>query len=142
MKLIQLTSGKFQFLAKLEEERSPQTCKWLVDQLPWEVEMRHVSWSGSACFADIGRQAHHLPFEAPIRIPSKGEIIVYPGNIPHLQMMGEFFLAWGPCSIACQNGNLMGNLVLTIIEGQEQLAEFGTLVHLGGLQKLQVTLKS
>jgi hypothetical protein len=39
-------------------------------------------------------------------------------------------MSWGPCSIACQNGNLMSNHVLTIIEGNEQIEAFGQLVHL------------
>ena len=127
-------------MARLEEEKSPETCKWLLAKLPWEVEMAHVSWSGNACFASIGSQAYAVPWERPLRIPAKGEIIIYPGNIPHLQMGGEFFLSWGPCSIACQNGNLMGNLVLTITEGLDKLEEYGALVHFGGQQKMTVEL--
>ena len=140
MKKIKLTSGKYTFIARLEETKSPETCKWLLSKLPWDIEMIHVSWSGSACFARLGALARDVPFEQPIRIPSKGEIIIYPGNIPNLQMGGEFFMSWGPCSIACQNGNLMGNPVLSVIEGYDSLEEFGKLVHIGGMQKMTVSL--
>ena len=140
MKKVKLTSGDFTFIARLEEEKSPETCKWLLSKLPWKIDMVHVSWSGNACFAILEDQAHSVPFEEPIRIPSKGEIIVYPGNLPNIQMSGEFFMAWGTCSIACQNGNLMGNLVLTIIEGNEKLEEYGTLVHFSGAQPMVVEL--
>jgi hypothetical protein len=121
MKKIKLQTEKYIFIAKLEENKSPETCKWLLSKLPWDIEMVHVSWSGNACFAMIDEEAYSVPFENPIRIPSRGEIIVYPGNIANLQMGGEFFMSWGPCSIACQNGNLTGNHVLTIIEGIEQI---------------------
>ncbi|MCL2547848.1 MAG: DUF3830 family protein [Symbiobacteriaceae bacterium] len=140
MKRVKLTSGEYSFIARLEEEKSPETCAWLLAKLPWEVAMSHVSWSGNACFAGIGSQAWDVPFEQPIRIPSRGEIIIYPGNLPHLQMGGEFFLAWGACSIACQNGNLMGNLVLTIVEGNDLLEAYGNLVHFGGTQRMIVSL--
>jgi hypothetical protein len=140
MKTVTLASGEFAFAARLEEEKSPQTCDWLLKLLPWTVEMRHVSWSGNACFAVLGDLARSVPFENPIRIPSRGEIIVYPGNIPHLQMSGEFFLAWGPCSIATQNGNLMGNHVLTIMGGLDRVEAFGKAVHLGGVRELRVEL--
>ena len=140
MKKIKLTSGDFTFLAQLEEGKSPETAKWLLKQLPWHIEMIHVSWSGSACFVRLEDLAFDVPFENPIRIPSKGEIIVYPGNIEWLQWGGEFFMSWGPCSIATQNGNLMGNHVLTIVEGNDRLEEFGRKVHLGGMQKMLVEL--
>lgn len=140
MKKIKLTSNKFTFIARLEEEKNPETCKWLLGKLPWTVEMIHVSWSGNACFAPIGEQAFDVPYENPIRIPSKGEIIIYPGNIRHLQYGGEFFMAWGPCSIATQNGNLMGNHVLTIIEGMENIEEYGRMVHFKGAQSMTVEL--
>ncbi|MDR1518944.1 MAG: DUF3830 family protein [Planctomycetota bacterium] len=140
MKTVTLASGEFAFTARLEEEKSPQSCNWLLELLPWTAEMRHVSWSGNACFAQLGDLAHSVPFENPIRIPSRGEIIVYPGNIPHLQMGGEFFLSWGPCSIAAQNGNLMGNHVLTITEGLDRVEAFGRAVHLGGVRELRVEL--
>jgi hypothetical protein len=140
MKTLALNSGEFAFTARLEEKKSPQTCNWLLGLLPWTVEMRHVSWSGNACFAALGDFAYSVPFEDPIRIPSRGEIIVYPGNLPHLQMSGEFFLSWGPCSIATQNGNLMGNHVLTITEGLDRVEAFGKAVHFGGVRKLHIEL--
>ena len=140
MTRVRIISKEFSFIAIVEEEKSPLTSKWLLGLLPWEAEMLHVSWSGSACFVQLEDLAHDLPFESPIRIPSKGEIIVYPGNIPNLQMGGEFFLSWGPCSIATQLGHLMGNHVLTIVEGKENLEAFGRRVHYEGIQPIRVEL--
>ena len=140
MKKIRLTSKEIVFIARLEEEKSPETAKWLFGLLPWQLTMIHVSWSGSACFAQLEELAYSVKPENPIRIPSKGEIIIYPGNIPTLQMGGEFFLSWGPCSIATQLGHLFGNHVLTIVEGLEDLERFGKRVHLEGAQPLLVEL--
>lgn len=140
MKKVKITSKEFTFIARLEEEKSPKTCEWLLKLLPWKADMIHVSWSGSACFVRLGDLAHNVPWESPIRIPSKGEIIVYPGNIENLQMGGEFFLSWGPCSIATQLGHLMGNHVLTVIEGNENLETFGRRVHVEGAQPITVEL--
>ena len=140
MKHIKITSGKYEFIARLEEEKSPESCKWLLSMLPWTDQMIHVSWSGNACFFRLQERAFSVPFEDPIRIPSKGEVILYPGNIPSLQMGGELYLAWGPNAIACGNGNLMGNHVLTIEEGLDQLAEYGNEVHIGGGQTTTLTL--
>lgn len=140
MKKVRLTSAGFTFIARLEEEKSPETCKWLLNLMPWTIDMRHVSWSGNACFARLQDLAWGLPYEENTHIPSKGEIIVYPGNVPSLQMGGEFFLAWGPCHIRTMNGRLSGNIVLTIIEGNENLKEYGEYVHLKGMQKMLVEL--
>lgn len=136
MKRIKIISNKFTFIAKLEEEKSPKTCEWFLNLLPYTDEMIHVSWSGSASFIRLGDLGHSVPFESPIRIPSKGEIIMYPGNVPSLQMGGEVFMAWGQASIATANGNLSGNHLLTIIEGNENLEEYGKTVHLEGAQKI------
>ena len=140
MKKVKMTSGKFTFIARLQEEKSPVTCKWLLDRLPWDAKMIQVIWSGKACFMPLEDWAHGLPDEYMTRIPSKGEIIVYPGNVPHLQWDGEFFMSCGPCSIATQMGHLYGNLVLTITEGVEDLEEFSTIVQRKGEQTLHIEL--
>ncbi|MEY8338851.1 DUF3830 family protein [Lachnospiraceae bacterium 62-35] len=140
MKMVKMTSGRFTFTARLEEEKSPETCKWLLKQLPWDVGMIQVIWSGKACFMPLGDMAFGLPDEHMTRIPSKGEIIVYPGNVPHLQWDGEFFMSCGPCSIATQMGHLYGNLVLTIVEGIEDLEEFSNEVQYKGEQIVHLEL--
>ncbi len=61
---------------------------------------------------------------------------MYPDNIPNLQIGGEIFMSWGPCQITCQNGNLMGNHFLTIVEGNENLEEFGITVLAKGAQTM------
>jgi hypothetical protein len=147
MKHIKMASSKFTFIARLEEKKSPQTCKWFLNLLPFTGDMIQVLWSGFACFILLDSSSqyeglpatdvdHTVPFENPIRIPSKGEIIMYPGNMPHLQEGGEIFMAWGPCKITCQNGNLMGNHFLTIVEGNENLEEFGITVLTKGAQTM------
>lgn len=141
MKKIKITSGEFCFIARLEEEKSPETCKWLLSMLPWTDSMIHVSWSGNACFIKLQDRAWGVPYEGnPICYPSKGEILVYPGNRPELQMTGELYVAWGPNALACPNGKMSGNLVMTIIEGMERLEEFGVKVHLDGRQETKLEL--
>lgn len=140
MKHIKMTSNKFTFIARLEEEKSPKTCEWFLSMLPYTDRMIHVSWSGNACFIRLQDKAYSVPYESPIRIPSKGELILYPGNEPRLQMGGELFMAWGQASIATANGNLSGNHFLTIIEGNENIEEYGRLVHTGGAQEITFEL--
>ncbi len=140
MKHIKITSGEYEFIARLEEEKSPESCKWLLSMLPWTDSMVHVSWSGHACFFRLQDRAHGIPYENPLRFPSKGEVLLYPGNIPNLQMGGELYFAWGPNAFACDNGNLSGNLVMTIEQGLDRLAEFGEKVHFDGKQKTVLTL--
>ncbi len=88
MKKILMRSGQYEFIAVLEEEKSPKTCEWLLNKLPWTVDMIHVSWSGEACFARLLDQAWGLPYESVLRIVHPGQIIVYPGGKPDLQMSG------------------------------------------------------
>ena len=140
MKKVLLKSGDFEFVAVMEEEKSPKTCEWLLNKLPWEIGMIHVSWSGEACFGRLLDQAWGLPYESTLRIVHPGQIIVYPGGKPELQMSGEFYLGWGYNEINCDNGPLSGNHVLTIVEGMDRLEEFGVKVHYEGLQKMTVSL--
>ena len=44
MKHIKLTSNEFTFIARLEEEKSPQTCKWFLNLFPFTGEMMQVLW--------------------------------------------------------------------------------------------------
>ena len=50
MKHIKMASSKFTFIARLEEKKSPQTCKWFLNLLPFTGDMIQVLWSGFACF--------------------------------------------------------------------------------------------
>ncbi|MEY8337565.1 DUF3830 family protein [Lachnospiraceae bacterium 62-35] len=140
MKKIKITSGEFEFIARLEEEKSPETSKWLLSMLPWTDSMVHVSWSGQACFFRLGDRAWGVPYENPLRYPSKGEVLVYPGNKPELQMGGELYFAWGSNAFSCDNGNLSGNHVMTIEKGLERLKEFGEKVHFDGKQETRLEL--
>ncbi|TWH58128.1 uncharacterized protein DUF3830 [Desulfitobacterium sp. LBE] len=136
MTSIKITSGKFTFIGRLEEEKCPKTCEWFLNLLPYKETMIHVSWSGQASFIRLEDLGHNVPFENATSRPSKGEVLMYPGNIPYLQMSGEIYLSWGGNVLACPNGNLAGNHFMTIIEGNEQLAEFGNTVHLHGGQEI------
>ena len=141
MKKIKITSGAYTFIARLEEEKSPESCRWLLSMLPWTDSMIHVSWSGNACFFRLQDRAWSVPYEgSPIRFPSKGEVLLYPGNQPDLQMGGELYFAWGHNAFSCGNGNLSGNHVLTIESGLENLEEFGKKVHIEGRQETKLEL--
>ncbi|MDQ7092640.1 DUF3830 family protein [Desulfosporosinus sp. PR] len=134
MTKIKITSGKFTFIARLEEEKSPKTCEWFLNLLPYQETIIHVSWSGQASFIRLKDLGHSVPFENASSRPSKGEVMMYPGGVPHLQMGGEIFIPWGGCVLACPNGNIAGNHFLTIIDGNDQLADFGRTVHEEGGQ--------
>lgn len=139
MQKILMQSGDFRFIAQLDES-NPETCRWFLSKLPWDTQMIHVSWSGEASYVRLGDLAHSVPFEHAMRVPSRGDVLVYPGNIPNLQISGELFLCWGQSTFACENGNLTGNRLMYIVEGNDRLQEFGETVHLKGAQCVRFSL--
>ena len=62
-----------------------------------------------------------LGFENHTRFPSRGDILLYPGGFSET----EILFAYGSASIASKMGELAGNHFLTVVEGQDDLPEFG-----------------
>jgi len=67
--MIRITSGDVQFLARMEPEKSPQTCAAFLTLLPYEQKLIHVRWSGESCWISLGDFDLGVPFEDATSAP-------------------------------------------------------------------------
>ena len=136
MSQVKITSGDFCFIANLLEEEAPKTCEAFKKMLPLKSEFIHVRWSGEGIWIPYGDLRLGLDYENHTSHPSKGEMLLYPGGISEM----EIILAYGRCGFSSMHGQLSGNHFLTIVEGLEDLYDFGRKVLLEGAQKIEITL--
>lgn len=134
MKHIKITAGKYVFLARLEDEKSPKTCAWFLDLLPYRAHICQGRWSGKASFIRIGATGAEVGYEKATSYPQLGEIVMYPGSKE--QGGGEIYMPYGPNEFACEFGTIAGNHFLSIVKGKDELPEFGELVHWHGAQEI------
>jgi hypothetical protein len=134
MTKIKITSGDYTFIGRLEEEKAPKTCEWFLNKLPYSATFIQGEWSGAIFFTGLKGIGREVPFEKPTSFPSKGEILMYPGN--DTGNGGEIYIPHGGNCFACPTGQLAGNHFLTIIEGIERLSEFGRKVRWEGAQEI------
>lgn len=132
MTLISITSGDFAFTGRLEEALAPKTCAAFLGRLPWETRMIHVRWSGEAVWMPLGETDFGVGYENHTSYPAPGQMILYPGGISET----EILLAYGGVRFASKMGQLAGSHFLTIVSGQERLAEFGKTVLWKGAQEI------
>jgi hypothetical protein len=132
VEFLNIQAGPFQFRVKLELADAPNTCSKFIDLLPFENKVIHSRWSGEAVWVPLGELDTGLAFENHTVHPSRGDILLYPGGFSET----EILFAYGSSSFASKMGDLAGNHFLTVIEGQENLHEFGTLVLWEGAQDI------
>lgn len=133
MEFLNITAGPFSFRARLELEQAPKTCAWFVKLLKFRNKVIHSRWSGEAVWVPLGDFETGLDFENHTVHPSRGDILLYPGGFSET----EILFAYGSSSFASKMGDLAGNHFLTVVEGNESLAEFGRLVLLEGAQDIE-----
>ena len=133
METLKLTVGDLVFVARLELEKAPETCRAFRALLPFANQTIHSRWSGEAVWVPLGDFAFGVGFENHTSHPSRGDILLYPGG--HSET--ELLFAYGSSSFASKMGSLAGNHFLTIIEGSEQLAEMGRRVLWNGAQPIR-----
>lgn len=132
MTLLKISAGKYNFVAKMEEELAPKTCKAFRKLLPFKNKIIHVRWSGEAAWIPLGDFNIGIGYENHTSHPSKGEILVYPGGISET----EILIPYGSTSFSSKVGQLAGNHFLTIIEGNELLTDLGKEVLWNGAQDI------
>ena len=136
MRFVTIQAGPYSFKARMERERAPLTCEKFLTLLPLENKVIHVRWSGEAVWIPLGEFDTGLGFENHTVHPSRGDILLYPGGYSE----AEILFAYGSASFASKMGDLAGNHFLTVIEGQEKLHEFGTLVLWEGAQDIEFSV--
>ena len=136
MSLLHIKAGGFAFTARLEEAAAPQTCARFRELLPFKNQVIHSRWSGEAVWVPLGDLDLGLDFENHTRFPSRGDILLYPGGFSET----EILFAYGSASFPSKMGELAGNHFLTVVEGQDDLPEFGRTVLWAGAQEIVFTV--
>lgn len=134
---VRITVGDLTFIARLEETLAPATCAAFLKLLPYHQKIIQARWSGESAWIPLGDFQFGVGYENAISYPSRGEILLYPGGISET----EILFPYGHCSFASKAGPLAGNHFLTVIEGQDQLAELGRLVLWQGAQDITFALE-
>lgn len=134
MSNVVITSGSYRFTARFEEAVAPHTCRAFRAMLPFTSKVIHVRWSGEAVWVPMGERDLGLTAENATSYPAPGQVLLYPGGISET----EILIAYGPTHFASKAGTLAGNHFLTIVAGQDTLAEFGRRTLWEGAQELRI----
>src|SRR5215213_8612373 len=130
--MLKITAGPYQFAARMEEERAPETCAAFAKLLPFEQKVIHVRWSGESTWIPLGDFEVGVGYENHTSHPAPGEILIYPGGISET----EILFPYGGTHFSSIVGQLAGNHFLTVTEGREQLRELGRLTLWEGAQDI------
>jgi len=133
--VLRITVGDFEFAARLEEERAPNTVAALRRLLPLESTLVQARWSGEAAWVPLGWELElEIGPENATSYPGPGELLFYPGGLSEI----EILFPYGATSFASKMGQLAGNHFATIEAGRERLAELGNAVLWGGALELRI----
>lgn len=129
---LRITVGKFHFAGRFEAN-APLSCQWLKEHLPFEGKLTQARWSGEAAWYPLRTQLR-LERENALNHPKPGQILLYAGEVSE----PEILFPYGFCKFAWQGGPLMGNHVITLLEGLEQLGAVGESVTQFGAQRFRI----
>jgi len=132
--VLEISAGRFQFRARLEEEKAPQTVAALRRMLPLEDRLVQARWSGESAWIPFGDLDVGIGPENANSYPAAGELLLYPGGLSET----EILFPYGATCFASKMGQLAGNHFATIVEGNENLAELGRLVLYEGAQDIRL----
>jgi hypothetical protein len=132
--VLRITTGEFEFTARLEAEKAPQTIAVLRGLLPLESKLVQARWSGEAAWVPLGWELDlELGPENATTYPAPGELLLYPGGLSEV----EILFPYGATNFASKMGQLAGNHFATIGAGRDRLAELGDAVLWQGAQKIR-----
>jgi Protein of unknown function (DUF3830) len=133
--VLRITAGGFEFVARLEEGKAPQSVAALRSLLPLEGELVQARWSGEAAWVPLGWELDlGLGPENATSYPAPGELLLYPGGLSEV----EILFPYGATCFASKMGQLAGNHVATIEDGREHLAVLGDAVLRDGSQSIRI----
>jgi hypothetical protein len=131
-KLRIIVGNQFEFIARIEEEDAPKTCRAFSKLLPFQNKVIHARWSGEATWIPLGDFNIGVDFENHTSHPSAGQLLLYPGGYSET----EILFPYGSAMFASKVGQLAGNHFLTIISGNEQFKDLGKKVLWEGAQDI------
>jgi hypothetical protein len=127
---MEIVSGGFRFVARLDEELAPATVAAFRRLLPLESKLIQARWSGQSAWIPFGELDVGIGTENATSYPGPGELLLYPGGVSETELL----FPYGPTCFASKAGQLAGNHFATIVEGGERLQELGELVLWQGAQ--------
>jgi hypothetical protein len=130
--VLEIVSGEFRFVARIEEKAAPETVAAFRRLLPLESRIIHARWSGEACWIPFGELDVGLRPENATCYPAPGQILFYPGGVSET----EILLPYGPTAFASKAGALAGNHFATVLEGVAEFGELGRRVLWEGAQPI------
>jgi hypothetical protein len=129
--VLRIRAGDFEFTARWEQERAPQTVAVVRGLLPLQGRLVQARWSGEAAWLPLGWELGlELGPENATSYPAAGELLLYPGGLSEV----EILFPYGATCFASRMGQLAGNHFATIENGRERLLELGTAVLWDGAQ--------
>ena len=131
--MLEIVSGEFRFVARLEDEAAPETVAAFRRLLPLESRIIHARWSGEACWIPFGKLDVGFGPENATCYPAPGQILFYPGGVSET----EILLPYGPTAFASKAGALAGNHFATVLEGAAALGELGRKTLWEGAQPIR-----
>ena len=135
--MLRVRAGEFEFAARLEEGKAPQTIAALRGLLPLDGKLAQARWSGEAAWVPLGWEVDlALGPENATSYPGPGELLLYPGGLSEV----EILFPYGATCFASKMGQLAGNHFATIEHGREQLEELGRAVAWDGAVDVSFSL--
>jgi hypothetical protein len=131
--VLEVVSGDFRFVARLEQEAAPETVAGFRRLLPLESRVIHARWSGEACWIPFGELDLGFGPENATSYPAPGEILFYPGGVSET----EILFPYGATAFASKAGALAGNHFATVLERVTDLAELGRKTLWEGAQPIR-----
>jgi hypothetical protein len=133
--VLRITVGDFEFGARLEEEKAPNTVAALRRLLPLQSKLVQARWSGEAAWVPLGWELElGIGPENATSYPGPGELLLYPGGLSEV----EILFPYGATLFASKMGQLAGNHFATIETGRERLPELGNAVLWDGALELRI----
>lgn len=132
--MIRIGVGDLELRARLEWERAPATVAALLRLLPLSGSLLQARWSGEAAWMPLGSLRVGVGAENDTQRPAPGQVLLHPEGISET----EILIPYGATIFASKAGPLRGNHVMTIVEGDEQLAELGRRVAWHGAQAIRI----
>jgi hypothetical protein len=133
--VLRITVGDFEFGARLEEEKAPNTVAALRGLLPLESRLVQARWSGEAAWVPLGWELElGIGPENATSYPGPGQLLLYPGGLSEV----EILFPYGATLFASKMGQLAGNHFATIEAGRNRLAELGNAVLWDGALELRI----
>ena len=133
--MLRITVGDFEFGARLEEEKAPNTVAALRRLLPLQSKLVQARWSGEAAWVPLGWELElGIGPENATSYPGPGELLLYPGGLSEV----EILFPYGATSFASKMGQLAGNHFATIETGRERLPELGNAILWDGALELRI----